>query len=59
MTERLIQFLQQDLDIPLEQVDLALRKIQDTPNQLPMTLWQYGLVNLWQLEKIFDWLEQA
>ena len=59
MTEKLIQFLQQDLDIPLEQVNLALRKIQDTPNQLPMTLWQYGLVNLWQLEKIFDWLEQA
>ena len=59
MTERLIQFLQQDLDIPFEQVELALRKIKDTPNQLPMTLWQYGLVNLWQLEKIFDWLEQA
>jgi hypothetical protein len=59
MPEKLIQFLQQELGIPLEQVELALRQIREAPEQLPMTLWQYGLVNLWQLERIFDWLESA
>ncbi|WP_155834800.1 DUF2949 domain-containing protein [Leptolyngbya sp. PCC 6406] len=28
-------------------------------DQLPMVLWQYGLVSLAQLEDIFDWLEQV
>jgi len=57
MKEKLIQFLQQDLAVSIEQIDLALRNIQETPNQLPMILWQYGLINLEQLEKIFDWLD--
>jgi hypothetical protein len=26
---------------------------------LPMILWQYGLVTLEQLDRIFDWLETA
>jgi hypothetical protein len=26
---------------------------------LPMVLWQYGLVTLDQLDKIFDWLSEA
>lgn len=59
MTEKLIHFLQQELDLPHEQVELALRQVREVPHQLPMVLWQYGLVNLWQLERIFDWLEQA
>jgi len=26
---------------------------------LPMLLWQYGLVTIEQLDRIFDWLETA
>jgi hypothetical protein len=59
MSEKLIQFLQQELNISLEQIELALRQVRSVPHQLPMVLWQYGLVNLWQLERIFDWLESA
>jgi hypothetical protein len=59
MIPKLTQFLQQELDIPREQVEMASRQVQETPHQLPMALWQYGLVNLWQLEQIFDWLEQT
>jgi hypothetical protein len=59
MQEPLIDFLQQELAIPTEQIGLALRQIQHAPNQLPMLLWQYGLINLVQLERIFDWLETA
>jgi hypothetical protein len=27
--------------------------------QLPILLWQYGLITIHQLEKIFDWQEQS
>ncbi|MEM8777667.1 MAG: DUF2949 domain-containing protein [Cyanobacteria bacterium P01_G01_bin.49] len=57
MLERLVFFLQNDLEIPAEQVHLALRNTQAIPSQLPIQLWKYGLINLGQLEQIFDWLE--
>lgn len=57
--QQLISFLQDELAIPSASIDLAVRNHADTPNLLPMTLWQYGLVTLNQLERIFDWLETA
>lgn len=57
MIENLIQFLQQDLGVSVAQLELAQRHIQETPEQLPMILWQYGLISLGQLDQIFDWLE--
>lgn len=57
--QRLIRFLQDDLAIPSASIDLAVRQGEQTPNQLPMLLWQYGLVTLEQLDQIFDWLETA
>lgn len=57
MAENLIQFLQQDLGVSVAQIDLALHQIRETPDQLPMILWQYGLISLGQLDKIFDWFE--
>ena len=57
--QRLVCFLQDDLAIPSASIDLAVRQGEQTPNQLPMLLWQYGLVTLEQLDRIFDWLETA
>jgi Protein of unknown function (DUF2949) len=59
MQEKLIRFLLFELRISPEQIGLALRHVQQAPDQLPMSLWQYGLINTWQLEQIFDWLETA
>ncbi len=53
----LIAFLEDELAIPSDSIELAVRNHPDTPNQLPMILWQYGLVTLQQLDQIFDWLE--
>jgi hypothetical protein len=54
-----LDFLQEELAIPSESIATALR--QGEPHtgigQLPMLLWQYGLVTLKQLDLIFDWLE--
>jgi hypothetical protein len=56
---KFINFLLQDLAIPAAGISLALRHVEQTPNLLPMVLWQYGLVTLTQLDQIFDWLEVA
>jgi hypothetical protein len=55
---RLISFLQEELSIPSESIQIAIRQ-EETPNLFPMVLWQYGLVSLEQLDRIFDWLETA
>ena len=57
--QKLISFLKDDLAIPSASIDLAVRHQPDAHNQLPMILWQYGLVTLEQLDRIFDWLETA
>ena len=57
--QKLVHFLRDDLAIPSASIDLAVRHDSDMPNLLPMILWQYGLVTLEQLDRIFDWLETA
>ncbi|MEB3356210.1 MAG: DUF2949 domain-containing protein [Synechococcales bacterium] len=55
---RLLNFLREELLISDESVAIA-RRHPDSANHLPMILWQYGLVTLEQLDRIFDWLEAA
>ncbi|MBF2025215.1 MAG: DUF2949 domain-containing protein [Oscillatoriales cyanobacterium C42_A2020_001] len=56
---RLIRFLQEELAISASSIAIALRHSEQDPGPLPMILWQYGLVTLEQLERIYDWLENA
>lgn len=56
MQNKLITFLQSELGIPDAWIALAQSKGED-PNLLPMILWQYGLLTLEQLDRVFDWLE--
>ncbi|MBD6619903.1 DUF2949 domain-containing protein [Komarekiella sp. 'clone 1'] len=56
-TKQLVHFLEEELGISDGAISLALRHCEQTPNFLPITLWQYGLVTLDQLTQIFDWLE--
>lgn len=55
---QLIQFLRWELAIPASSIAMALRHPEQESGQLPMILWQYGLVTLEQLDRIFDWLER-
>lgn len=59
MQAKLITFLKDELAIPSSSIDLALRQNEGNPGFLHMILWQYGLVTLSQLNRIFDWLETA
>jgi hypothetical protein len=55
----LITFLREEMAVPAAAIALALRHNEPAPNMLPMILWQYGLITIEQLDRIFDWLETA
>ncbi len=57
--EKLLEFLQVQLALPANSIDLGLRQSREAPNLLPMVLYQYGLVTAQELGQIFDWLETA
>lgn len=54
----LVNFLTQDLEVPLASLEVGRRNCRELSDPLPMVLWQYGLVSLNQLEQIFDWLDK-
>jgi hypothetical protein len=54
---RFIRFLQEELAISRDSIAIAQRRREQDPGPLPMILWQYGLVTLEQLDRIYDWLE--
>ncbi|RMH67204.1 MAG: DUF2949 domain-containing protein [Cyanobacteria bacterium J003] len=56
---RLIDFLQREMALPTAAIDFGLKHCDEQVNLLPVVLWQYGLVSLEQLDRIFDWLEAS
>ncbi len=54
---RFLKFLQEDLNLSQDSIAMAKRSSEQNPTMIPMILWQYGLVSLEQLDKIYDWLE--
>lgn len=56
---RLLNFLQEELAVSGASISIALRHIEQDPGPLPIVLWQYGLITIEQLNRIYDWLETA
>ena len=56
---QLIEFLQQELSVSAQEIDVVLRRQEPLRTQLPILLWQYGLITIQQLETIFDWQEKV
>lgn len=54
---KFLRFLQEELAISNDWIAIAQRHCQSNTDPLPMLLWQYGLITLEQLERIYDWLE--
>jgi hypothetical protein len=54
---QLLEFLAQKLAIPADALKMAVRFTESSMGSLPMVLWQYGLIDLHQLEQVFDWIE--
>jgi Protein of unknown function (DUF2949) len=38
---------------------IVFKQIEYNPGPLPMILWQYGLVTIEQLNRIYDWIEDT
>ena len=53
------QFLKEELAMSADSLAIAQKAIEENPGPIPMILWQYGLVNLDELDRIYDWLETA
>jgi hypothetical protein len=52
------QYLQKDLGITDSEIALATR-VDPSVTELPIVLWNHGLIDLEQLSQIFDWMESA
>jgi len=55
--KKFIHFLQNELLLTNYDIAVAVRKSRLNNGPLPMLLWQYGLIDIEQLERIFDWLD--
>ena len=53
---KLINFLREELALDNDSLEVVQRSIEDNPAPVPMILWQYGLVTLEELDRIYDWL---
>jgi Protein of unknown function (DUF2949) len=56
---RFLQYLQQNLGLSEAALAIATRRQQPTTTELPIVLWNYGLITLEQLGEIFDWMAEA
>ena len=54
--EKFFKFLTEDLALSNDSIEIVQRSIQEHPAPIPMILWQYGLVTLEELDRIYDWL---
>lgn len=52
----LIRYLKEELALPEDSIELALRHCEQERGTLPMVLWRYGFVSIDQLNQIFDWM---
>jgi Protein of unknown function (DUF2949) len=57
--QHFIQYLQGDLGLSDAAIASVTRTQQLTVTELPIMLWNYGLISLKQLENIFDWIERS
>ncbi len=61
--EKFLRFLQDDVGVPSAEYGtieklVSRANLQNLSlNLLAIVLWQYGLLNLEQLSRVFDWLE--
>ncbi|MEA5549429.1 DUF2949 domain-containing protein [Anabaena cylindrica UHCC 0172] len=56
--KKLLHFLHNELALSNADIAVALRHRELDKGPIPMLLWQYGFIDLEQLDKIFDWLAE-
>lgn len=51
-----VTFLKEELALSNDSIEIVNRAVEEQPAPIPMILWQYGLVTLEELDRIYDWL---
>ena len=51
-----IKFLKEELALSNDSIEIVRRSVEEHPAPIPMILWQYGLITLEELDRIYDWL---
>ncbi|MEM9137410.1 MAG: DUF2949 domain-containing protein [Cyanobacteria bacterium P01_F01_bin.42] len=55
----IIDFLQRECHLSSEAIAIAFRRPLLSVNQVPIALWQLGLISLDDVARVFDWLERS
>jgi hypothetical protein len=56
---RFLAYLKHYMGLSEAALAIATRQQQPTTTELPIMLWNYGLITLEQLGEIFDWMAEA
>ena len=56
MYTNFVKFLKEELSLSNDSIDTVQRAVEENPAPIPMVLWQYGLITLEELDRIYDWL---
>ena len=51
-----VKFLEEDLALSNDSIEIVRRSVEEHSAPIPMILWQYGLITLEELDRIYDWL---
>ncbi|CCQ49903.1 DUF2949 domain-containing protein [Crocosphaera watsonii WH 8501] len=51
------QFLQQEMALSRDDLAVVIKNRRQPGDPIPMLLWQYGLISLGELQRIWDWLD--
>ena len=54
--DKFIKFLKEELALSTDSIAVVQRTVEQQSAPMPMILWQYGLVTLEELDRIYDWL---
>ncbi len=53
---KFITFLKEELALDNDSLKIVDKAVEDRTAPIPMVLWQYGLITLEELDRIYDWL---
>ncbi|BAZ46692.1 hypothetical protein NIES4102_37320 [Chondrocystis sp. NIES-4102] len=53
---KFIKFLKEELSLSNDSIEIVNKAVEEQPAPIPMILWQYGLITLEELDRIYDWL---
>ncbi|MDJ0598286.1 MAG: DUF2949 domain-containing protein [Crocosphaera sp.] len=53
----LLEYLRHKLAIPTDALKMAVKFTEASMGSLPMVLWQYGLIDINQLDQVLDWID--